>query len=84
MTWRVLLENRARAEFLRLPRNVRDRLEEALERLTSDPRPPGAKRLVGRDGYRLRKGDYRILYVVDDRERIVRVYRLGHRREVYR
>ncbi|MBI2901867.1 MAG: type II toxin-antitoxin system RelE/ParE family toxin [Planctomycetes bacterium] len=47
------------------------------------PRPPRAKRLVGKAGYRIRRGDYRILYVVDDDARRIRVYRIGHRRDVY-
>ncbi len=46
--------------------------------------PPGARKLTGQEGYRIRKGGYRILYVIDDAAALVRVYRIGHRREVYR
>ena len=84
MKYRVELETRARRELCELPRDIQRRLADVIDDLTSSPRPPGAKKLTGQRGYRVRKGDYRILYVVIDDDRLVRVYRLGHRREVYR
>jgi mRNA interferase RelE/StbE len=63
---------------------VQARISEAIDDLATHPRPPGAKRLVGQDGYRLRQGDYRILYTVDDQALAIRVYRIGHRRDIYR
>jgi mRNA interferase RelE/StbE len=48
------------------------------------PRPPGSQKLFGEDAYRIRQGDYRILYTIDDEKRLVEVYKIGHRREVYR
>ena len=84
MAWRLELESRARKEFLELARDVRVRLADVLDDLQREPRPPGAKKLIGVDGYRFRKGDYRVLYTVDDSAQLVRVYRIGHRRDVYR
>jgi mRNA interferase RelE/StbE len=84
VSYRVELESRARREFLDLPRDVQEHLAAALDDLRGDPRPPGAKRLSGSPGYRVRKGTYRVLYTIDDNTKIVRVYRIGHRREVYR
>ena len=55
-----------------------------IEALADDPRPPGATKLSGREGYRIRQGDFRILYTVNDREVVVEVVRVGHRRDVYR
>ena len=52
--------------------------------LAEDPRPPGSERLSGHDRYQLRQGDYRVVYAVDDEERIVEIFKVGHRREVYR
>ena len=53
--------------------------------LASDPRPRQSRKLTGSEGsYRLRVGDYRILYQVDDEEKVVKVYAVGHRRDVYR
>ncbi|MBI4230154.1 MAG: type II toxin-antitoxin system RelE/ParE family toxin [Planctomycetes bacterium] len=78
------METRARRDFLKIHPQVRERLADALDDLQASPRPPGAKRMVGRDGYRVRVGDYRVLYAVDDKARVVRVYVIGHRRDVYR
>ncbi len=84
MSHSVELESRARRELLELPRNIQRRAADILDDLSNNPRPPGAKKLVGQDGYRVRMGDYRILYTIDDRKRLVRIYRIGHRREIYR
>ena len=82
--YRIEIESRARRDFLSLPPEVQARISDAIDDLATNPRPPGAKRLVGQGGYRLRQGDYRILYAVDDRARVIRVYRIGHRRDIYR
>ncbi|MBI3553195.1 MAG: type II toxin-antitoxin system RelE/ParE family toxin [Elusimicrobia bacterium] len=84
MSYRVEFETRARKEFLDLPNEAVRRLSPVFDDLAADPRPPGAKKLAGVDGYRIRKGDYRVLYKIDDKNRLVRVFRVGHRREVYR
>jgi mRNA interferase RelE/StbE len=84
MSYSVALESRARREILDLPRNTQRRIADILDDLSNNPRPPGAKKLVGQDGYRVRTGDYRVLYTIDDRKHLVRIYRIGHRREVYR
>jgi mRNA interferase RelE/StbE len=52
--------------------------------LADDPRPPGSEKLSGQDRYRIRQGDYRVVYSGDDGERLVDVVKIGHRREVYR
>ena len=84
MTYRLELESRAKKEFFDLPKEIRQRLSQALDDLEINPRPPGMKKLSGVDGYRVRKGDYRILYTIDDQNSLVRIYHIGHRREVYR
>lgn len=84
MPYRVELETRARREFLDLPKEIQQRIADVLNDLQINPRPPGAKKLTAQEGYRIRKGDYRILYIVHDQGLLVRVYRIGHRREVYR
>jgi mRNA interferase RelE/StbE len=60
------------------------RLREAIDRLCLDPYPPGCKKLVGRPGYRIRVGDYRIVYRVLDRELVVMVMDIGDRKDIYR
>jgi mRNA interferase RelE/StbE len=68
-----------------LPRREQQRVRAAIELLADNPRPPGCVALAGEDrAYRVRTGDYRIGYEVLDRELIVQVVRIGHRREVYR
>lgn len=84
MSYHVELETRARREFSKLSKEVQRRIADVIDDLAKDPRPPGAKKLIQSEGYRVRKGDYRILYVIDDSERNVRIYRVAHRREVYR
>lgn len=84
MVYRLELETRALKELKSLPRERRELISDVLDDLERNPRPPGAKKLSGIDGWRVRKGDYRVLYTVDDASRAVLVYRIGHRREVYR
>ena len=68
----------------RLPIGVARRVWEKLLVLEREPRPRGAAKLEGIEGYRIRVGDYRIVYLVDDDARVVDVARIGHRREIYR
>lgn len=64
---------------------TRRRIVDAIQSLAVEPRPSACKKLAGREAaYRLRVGDYRIVYTVNDREIIVEIIRIGHRREVYR
>jgi mRNA interferase RelE/StbE len=76
----------AAAKILRkLPRDVAKRIKTATEALQDDPRPTGATALQGQQGLlRVRVGDYRVVYDVNDDELVVLVIHLGHRREVYR
>lgn len=68
-----------------MPGALKDRIETAIEDLARDPRPRGTKKLVGHENeWRLRVGDHRVLYVIDDAEQRVEVARVAHRREVYR
>ena len=83
MTWRVELGRRADRELRRLPDDLLRRIVDRIQRLADDPWPPGVKKLQG-GGYRIRVGDYRILYDVDSSARVVVVHAVGHRRDVYR
>ncbi len=60
------------------------RIDEAIRSLAEVPRPPGAKKLVGLDAYRVRVGEYRIVYEVRDRVLVVLVVAVGDRREIYK
>jgi mRNA interferase RelE/StbE len=62
---------------------MRPRIEGAIALLAEDPRPPASRPLRGHPGYRVRVGDYRIIYTVQDNVLLIVVVTLGHRREVY-
>ena len=67
------------------PKKVRRQIVERIGQLAEDPRPPGCEKLSGRlDRYRVRQGVYRIVYHIEDRELVVYVVKVGHRRDVYR
>ena len=68
----------------KLDPDIRPRIEGAIALLAEDPRPPASRPLRGRPGYRVRVGDYRIIYTVRDDVLLIVVVALGHRREVYR
>jgi len=84
VTYRVEIERVAVKALQRLPQADRTRILGRIRGLTEDPYPAGATKLVGANGFRIRSGDYRIVYVVDETDKIVTVTRIGHRREVYR
>jgi mRNA interferase RelE/StbE len=73
----------AAKELEAVPLRDRKRLIAKIRRLAQEPRPSGCEKLSGDEKYRLRQGDYRILYSVDDTDSTVVVVKLGHRRDVY-
>lgn len=84
MSYRVDFTSAAARQMRKLPRATRHRLVEAVTALERDPRPPGARKLTGeRTAWRIRVGDYRVIYDVYDRELTVTVVRAAHRREAY-
>ena len=62
----------------------RRRIIKRIESLADNPRPPGSQKLSGRERYRIRQGQYRILYTIEQRVLIVHVIKIGHRKDVYR
>ena len=84
MTYVVRITPAAERQLRKFDPQVRRRLHAAIDILAEQPRPPAAIQLVGGAGeWRVRTGDYRIIYEINDGELIVLVLRLGHRREVY-
>lgn len=81
----VELARRAVKSLARLPRIEQQRVRAAIDLLADEPRPPGCAALVGEESvYRVRVGDYRIVYEVIDARLLVHVVRVAHRREAYR
>ncbi len=84
MTYRIEWRPRARKAFLALDKPVRRRIGEAVDALAADPRPAAAKMITGAHGVlRIRVGDYRVLYTIDEGQLIVLVLDAGHRSEIY-
>jgi mRNA interferase RelE/StbE len=83
--YRIEFRPAAERSFLKLPSSVRVRLQPRIESLAAEPRPLGAKKLAGsRDRWRIRVGDYRVIYEIHGDVLLVLVLAVGHRREVYR
>jgi mRNA interferase RelE/StbE len=83
MTYRIEVRPAAVRALKRVDHQHRDRIRGAIALLGNDPRPPGATALRGRAALRVRVGDYRIIYTIDDDVLVVVVVTLGHRRDVY-
>jgi mRNA interferase RelE/StbE len=82
---KVLLERNAEKDLDRIPPNIRSRIISALQSLAQNPRPRGCRKLAdGVNDWRIRVGQYRVLYELDDRNKLVSVNRVRHRRDVYR
>jgi mRNA interferase RelE/StbE len=84
--FRVAIDSRAARELESLPTPIVRKIDKAILSLGENPRPPGVKRLRGKlkDGWRIRVGQYRVLYRIDENSKEVRIFDVGHRREIYR
>lgn len=81
----VFLERAAERDLDRLPSRLHDRVIAAIQKLATNPRPSGCRKLTGSENdWRVRVGDYRVVYEIDDKARELRVNRIRNRREVYR
>ncbi len=84
MPYQVEFTPAARRQFRKLPSEAQRRLAPVIDALADDPRPAGSKKLAGpADLWRVRAGDFRVIYTIADEQLVVLVVRLGHRREVY-
>lgn len=79
----AILSNKAQKQLDKLSDRIAEPLFDAISGLEENPRPAGCKKLKGRDGYRIRVGNYRIIYDIFDSELIVDVITLGHRKDIY-
>lgn len=82
--YNVYFRESVEKDFRTISRRDIIKILQRIESLSSDPRPPGVEKLTGQDRYRLRQGNYRIVYSIQDKELSVWIVRIGHRREVYR
>ena len=84
MVYRIEVEDRVIKVIRRLPKTILPRVKKVISSLAREPRPPGAKKLTAREGYRIRVADYRILYEIEDDKKRIRVYKVLHRKDAYR
>jgi mRNA interferase RelE/StbE len=85
VAYRVEVAPHAERQLRRLSKSVQARLTTRMKALADEPRPPGVEKLAGEENlYRVRVGDYRIIYAIEDEVLLVLVVTVGHRREVYR
>ncbi|NBB86922.1 MAG: type II toxin-antitoxin system RelE/ParE family toxin [Bacteroidetes bacterium] len=83
--YEVRITKAAKKEYLKLPPGIRQRVRPAIDALAEDPRPPGCHKLSGTEcTYRIRVGDYRVIYDVYDGRLLVLIIRVRHRSEAYR
>jgi mRNA interferase RelE/StbE len=82
--YRLIITPSAKKQLLKLPKHIVVGLNATIAQLKEDPRPFGHKKMVNRQAYRVRHGNYRIIYQVDDDEVVVLVLAVGHRKDIYR
>ena len=83
-SYSLVIKTSAERELRALPKEDLRRVLDRIRALAATPRPHGTEKLSGQERDRIRQGDYRIVYAIDDEQRIVEIVKIGHRREVYR
>ncbi len=81
--YKVLIEKGVQKQLEKISEPDYSKVKAAILGLSINPRPVGSKKLKGRDGYRIRQGDYRIIYDVQDDVLVVQVLAAGHRKDIY-
>ena len=81
--YQLLIEKQVQKQLEKIPEPDFSRVKKAILDLTKDPRPAGFAKLKGRSGYRIRQGNYRVLYDINDRILTVFILAAGHRKEIY-
>ncbi len=84
MIYKIFIERSAQKSLSKIPNPNRNRIIESISGLSTIPRPQGAKKLTGRDAWRIRVGNYRIIYEIHDDKVIILIVKIGHRRDVYK
>ena len=84
MTYTIIVSKSALKELKDLPRKLQLRIIGVIDALAQNPYPPACSKLKGREGFRIRTNDYRIIYTVENKKLIVHVIAIGHRKEIYK
>ncbi|MES9856039.1 MAG: type II toxin-antitoxin system RelE/ParE family toxin [Sedimenticola sp.] len=84
MIYEIKIKRSAQKSLAKIPLNCQDNIIGSIRRLSNEPRPEGCKKLSGRDAWRIRIGQYRVLYEIHNTELQIMVVKIGHRGEVYK
>ncbi|MEM1093275.1 MAG: type II toxin-antitoxin system RelE/ParE family toxin [Bacteroidota bacterium] len=84
MNYRIEILRRAAKALSKLQKQDYERVRDAIRDLGITPRPAGCKKLVGRDGWRIKVGRYRVIYDIEDAVRVLTVVDVGHRKDIYK
>ena len=84
MTYKISIRRKAQKQLAKIPANDYKKIKQAILDLAQDPRPSGSIKLKGRPGWRIRKGDYRVIYEIQDDLLIIIVLDVGNRKDIYR
>ncbi len=83
-SYRIVIKKSAAKEIEKIEKKDRIRIVEKIRSLASDPHPAGSQKLSGQEKYRIRQGNYRILYQILNEELVIHVVKIGHRRDIYK
>lgn len=84
MRYALFILRRAQKELGQIAESQQSAIIRAIQKMTDEPRPSGCIKLTGRDGWRMRVGNFRVIYEIDDNTREVVILHIGHRRDIYR
>ena len=84
MNYQVNILRQGQKALENLPQEDYERVRDSILKLAQEPRPSGCLKLSGRDGWRIRIGNYRVIYEINNRDKIVTILSIGHRRDIYR
>lgn len=85
MAYSIIFAPLAKRQFAKLPQQVKLQISHVVSALTDNPRPHGIKKLTGQDNsYRIRSGNYRVVYEIQDKQLVILVVMVGHRRDIYK
>jgi len=82
--YNIKFEKRVKKDLKGVPREKLQKIIVEIENLTNNPYPPSSTKLKGRDAWRIRIGDYRVIYTVNNNELLILVVKIGHRKDVYK
>ena len=82
--YKISIKKSAVKELETIPKEYLSKIISRIRSLSESPRPSGSQKLSAKEQYRLRQGDYRIIYAIEDDEKTVQIVKIGHRRDVYR